>query len=224
MTDEVASAVLSGSTKTVETALELIRMLAPAAKNLLAGTASLGKKGVQKVISKATNNGAVSNARLIAEAEKAHCTILIVRALNPFFCHKFNIEKHQNYQYLEDSNKKFAYLIDDLHTEKAPDTAESHTEKVSLAKPEYDEKALADLDIPDDDEFMEVENMETETPKTTLDEEFSDDTSSSERLLYDDEPDFSDEELPNPDEMMSFDMSEMKEFGEDDFEMFSDSF
>ena len=150
--------------------------------------------------------------------------ILIVRALNPFFCHKFNIEKHQNYQYLEDSNKEYAYLIDDLRTEKAPDTAESHTEKVSLAKPEYDEKALADLDIPDDDEFLEVENMETETPKTTLDEEFSDDTSSSERLLYDDEPDFSDEELPNPDEMMSFDMSELKEFGEDDFEMFSDSF
>ena len=76
MTDEIASSVLSGSTKTVETALELIRMLAPAAKNLLAGTASLGKKGVQKVISKAINNGAVSNARLIAEAEKAHCTIL----------------------------------------------------------------------------------------------------------------------------------------------------
>lgn len=76
MTDEIASSVLSGSTKTVETALEIIRMLAPAAKNLLAGTASLGKKGVQKVISKAINNGAVSNARLIAEAEKAHCTIL----------------------------------------------------------------------------------------------------------------------------------------------------
>lgn len=44
--------------------------------------------------------------------------VLIVRALYPFFCHKFDIEKHQNYKYLEDSNKNYAYLIDDLHTEK----------------------------------------------------------------------------------------------------------
>ena len=176
-----------------------------------------------------SENNSIMGRELMTAGElktmKLDRCILIVRALNPFFCHKFNIEKHPNYKYLEDSNKENAYLIDDLHTEQSPNTAESHTEKVSLAKPEYDEKALADLDIPDDDEFLEVENMETETPKTTLDEEFSDDTSSSsERLLYDDEPDFSDEELPNPDEMMSFDMSELKEFGEDDFEMFSDSF
>ena len=142
--------------------------------------------------------------------------ILIVRALYPFFCHKFNIEKHPNYKHLEDSDKKNAYLIDDLHTEKAPDLFENYTEKVSLAKPEYDEKAITDLDFPDDDEFLEVENMETETPKITLDEEFSEEQqTSTDRLFTDEEPDFFDEELPNPDEMSAFDMSELSTFGEE---------
>ena len=137
--------------------------------------------------------------------------ILIVRALNPFFCHKFNIEKHPNYKYLEDSDKKNAYLIDDLHTEKAPDLFENYTEKVSLAKPEYDEKAIADLEVSDDDELMEAEEMET--PKITLEEEFE--QTSTDRLFTDEEPDFSDEELLNIDEMSAFDMSELSSFGED---------
>ena len=40
------------------------------------------------------------------------------------------IEKHVNYAYLEDSNEKYAYLIDDLHTEKAPDLTVNHIEKI----------------------------------------------------------------------------------------------
>lgn len=139
--------------------------------------------------------------------------ILIVRALYPFFCHKFNIEKHPNYKYLEDSDKKNAYLIDDLHTEKAPDLVENYTEKVSLAKPEYDEAAITDLEMPDDDELMEMADMET--PKLTLEEEFE--QTSTDRLFTDEEPDFSDEELPNPDKMTAYDMFEPAVFGEEDF-------
>lgn len=138
--------------------------------------------------------------------------ILIVRALYPFFCHKFDIEKHPNYKYLEDSDKKNAYLIDDLHTEKAPDLVENYTEKVSLAKPEYDEAAITDLEMPDDDELMEMADME---PKITLEEEFE--QTSTDRLFTDEEPDFSDEELPNPDEMTAYDMFEPAVFGEEDF-------
>ncbi len=139
--------------------------------------------------------------------------ILIVRALYPFFCHKFNIEKHPNYKYLEDSDKKNAYLIDDLHTEKAPDLIENYTEKVSLAKPEYDETAITDLEMPDDDELMEMTDMDK--PKITLEEEFE--QTSTDRLFTDEEPDFSDEELPNPDEMTAYDMFEPAVFGEEDF-------
>lgn len=139
--------------------------------------------------------------------------ILIVRALYPFFCHKFNIEKHPNYKYLEDSDKKNAYLIDDLHTEKAPDLIENYTEKVSLAKPEYDEAAITDLEMPDDDELMEMTDMDK--PKITLEEEFE--QTSTDRLFTDEEPDFSDEELPNPDKMTAYDMFEPAVFGEEDF-------
>lgn len=139
--------------------------------------------------------------------------ILIVRALYPFFCHKFNIEKHPNYKYLEDSDKKNAYLIDDLHTEKAPDLIENYTEKVSLAKPEYDEAAITDLEVPDDEELMEMADMDK--PKITLEEEFE--QTSTDRLFTDEEPDFSDEELPNPDEMTAYDMFEPAVFGEEDF-------
>lgn len=139
--------------------------------------------------------------------------ILIVRALYPFFCHKFNIEKHPNYKYLEDSDKKNAYLIDDLHTEKAPDLIENYTEKVSLAKPEYDEAAITDLEMPDDDELMKMTDMDK--PKITLEEEFE--QTSTDRLFTDEEPDFSDEELPNPDKMTAYDMFEPAVFGEEDF-------
>lgn len=134
-----------------------------------------------------------------------------VRSFFPFFCHKFNIEKHPNYKYLEDSDKKNAYLIDDLHTEKAPDLVENYTEKVSLAKPEYDEAAITDLEMPDDDELMEMADMDK--PKITLEEEFE--QTSTDRLFTDEEPDFSDEELPNIDEMSAFDMSELSSFGEE---------
>ena len=72
MADEVASAVLSAGTKSIETALELIRMLAPAAKNVLSKTAKKVGKGIESI----SNKGAVSNTMLVSEARKSQSTIL----------------------------------------------------------------------------------------------------------------------------------------------------
>jgi len=79
MTEEVASAVLSGSTKTLEAALEIIRMLAPGAKAFLSKVFNVGKFGVEKIgegVDKAISKGAISRARLIVEADKARSPIL----------------------------------------------------------------------------------------------------------------------------------------------------
>ena len=75
MTDEVASAVLSGSTKTLEAALEIIRMLAPGARAFLSKVGRLGKIGAEKV-DKAISKGAISRAKLIDEADKARSPIM----------------------------------------------------------------------------------------------------------------------------------------------------
>lgn len=79
MTDEIASSVLSGSTKAVETALELIKMLAPGAKNALSSVLKVGKTGAKAIfngVEKKINKGTISNAKLISEAEKAKCRIM----------------------------------------------------------------------------------------------------------------------------------------------------
>ena len=153
--------------------------------------------------------------------------VLIVRALYPFFCHKFDIEKHKNYPYLEDSNKKYAYLIDDLHTEKAPDMAEIQTETITPKQPDIiegdDEPAFSDIDIPDDEE----ENM------TTIDEEFDtqenavavaqhDKRSATEELFNEDEnlDLFDDDGVPE--DLLPIDLSAPKIIGEADFTDFED--
>ena len=154
--------------------------------------------------------------------------VLIVRALYPFFCHKFDIEKHKNYPYLEDSNPKYAYLIDDLHTEKAPDLGEIHTEKIEQKQPEVsegdDEKDISDIDIPDNEE----DNM------TNIDEEFDtneiaaalkqhEEQTAGEQMFNETEDlDFSDEEM-QPENLMPMDMSTPKVIGEADFAEIVDS-
>ena len=197
------------------------------ASTLEAISKSLGKETIDVVAHNRTKshrnpssseNNSIMGRELMTpdelETMKPNRCVLKVRSFFPFFCHKFNIEKHPNYKYLEDSDKKNAYLIDDLHTEKAPDLVENYTEKVSLAKPEYDEAAITDLEMPDDDELME---MAMDKPKITLEEEFEFEQTSTDRLFTDEEPDFSDEELPNPDEMTAYDMFEPAVFGEEDF-------
>lgn len=107
------------------------------ATTLEAISKSLGKETIDVVSQNRTRshkspstseNNSILGRELMTTDElkvmKPNECVLIVRALYPFFCHKFDIEKHQNYKYLEDSNKNYAYLIDDLHTEKAPDITE----------------------------------------------------------------------------------------------------
>ncbi len=105
--------------------------------------------------------------------------ILTVRAFHPFLCHKFDIEKHPNYKYLEDSDKKNAYLIDEVKTLEMPPIAyneDDHTEppedmsdmdrkiKKILDNSHMKEvsELVSDMDIPDDDFDIEVEIGEQE--------------------------------------------------------------
>ncbi len=130
--------------------------------------------------------------------------ILMVRAFHPFYCHKFDIENHPNYKYLEDSDKKNAYLIDEVKTLEIPSIAynpDDHIEKVDenenmseaekrileimeQAQMKEVSEILSETDIPDDDFDVEVEFGENEasagdTPRGEF-TEFGDDTDGEE--------------------------------------------
>ncbi len=109
--------------------------------------------------------------------------VLIVRALYPFQCYKYNIEKHPNYKYLEDSNKELAYLIDDLHTLKSPPPkADQYTEEIAADfEDDLDEKPMCDIDIPPD----EIEYGKEDIP---LEKEFQNEQKSVESAQASEEP------------------------------------
>lgn len=208
------------------------------ASTLEAISKSLGKETIDVVSQNRTRshkspstseNNSILGRELMTTDElkvmKPNECVLIVRALYPFFCHKFDIEKHQNYKYLEDSNKNYAYLIDDLHTEKAPDMTEIYSETVEpklVAQPADDEKDISDIDVPDEEDNM-----------TNLDEEFDtkeiaaalkqheEQTAGEEMFNENEELDFSDE--PVPEKLMPMDLSTPKVIGEADFREIVDS-
>ena len=208
------------------------------ASTLEAISKSLGKETIDVVSQNRTRshkspstseNNSILGRELMTTDElkvmKPNECVLIVRALYPFFCHKFDIEKHQNYKYLEDSNKNYAYLIDDLHTEKAPDMTEIYSETVEpkpAAQPVDDEKDISDIDVPDEEDNM-----------TNLDEEFDtkeiaaalkqheEQTAGEEMFNENEELDFSDEAVPE--NLMPMDLSTPKFIGEADFREIVDS-
>ena len=208
------------------------------ATTLEAISKSLGKETIDVVSQNRTRshkspstseNNSILGRELMTTDElkvmKPNECVLIVRALYPFFCHKFDIEKHQNYKYLEDSNKNYAYLIDDLHTEKAPDITEIYSETVepkTVAQPVDDEKDISDIDVPDEEDNM-----------TNLDEEFDtkeiaaalkqheEQTAGEEMFNENEELDFSDEAVPE--NIMPMDLSIPKVIGEADFNEIVDS-
>lgn len=208
------------------------------ASTLEAISKSLGKETIDVVSQNRTRshkspstseNNSILGRELMTTDElkvmKPNECVLIVRALYPFFCHKFDIEKHQNYKYLEDSNKNYAYLIDDLHTEKAPDMTEIYSETVEpkpVAQPVDDEKDISDIDVPDEEDNM-----------TNLDEEFDtkeiaaalkqheEQTAGEEMFNENEELDFSDEAIPE--NLMPMDLSTPKVIGEADFREIVDS-
>ncbi len=208
------------------------------ASTLEAISKSLGKETIDVVSQNRTRshkspstseNNSILGRELMTTDElkvmKPNECVLIVRALYPFFCHKFDIEKHQNYKYLEDSNKNYAYLIDDLHTEKAPDITEIYSETVEpklVAQPVDDEKDISDIDVPDEEDNM-----------TNLDEEFDtkeiaaalkqheEQTAGEEMFNENEELDFFDEAVPE--NLMPMDLSTPKVIGEADFREIVDS-
>lgn len=208
------------------------------ASTLEAISKSLGKETIDVVSQNRTRshkspstseNNSILGRELMTTDElkvmKPNECVLIVRALYPFFCHKFDIEKHQNYKYLEDSNKNYAYLIDDLHTEKAPDMTEIYSETVEpkpVLQPADDEKDISDIDVPDEEDNM-----------TNLDEEFDtkeiaaalkqheEQTAGEEMFNENEELDFSDEAVPE--NLMPMDLSTPKVIGEADFREIVDS-
>lgn len=78
MADEVASAVLSASTQSIEVMTELIKLLAPLAKDFLKGVKDLSVEGINTLggtIAAKLADGTVTNKALFAEAQKAECGI-----------------------------------------------------------------------------------------------------------------------------------------------------
>lgn len=202
------------------------------ASTLEAISKSLGKETIDVVSQNRTRshkspstseNNSIMGRELMTPDElkvmKPNECVLIVRALYPFFCHKYNIEKHPNYSYLEDCNPKYAYLIDDLHTEKVPDTIENYSENIPKKEID-DEQPITDIDVPDEPE-------EEENNKMTIEDEFAEITpeekrSAAEELFSESEEfDFTDDETV-PTDLIPLDMSEEKIIGEADFMEFED--
>ena len=209
------------------------------ASTLEAISKSLGKETIDVVSQNRTRshkspstseNNSILGRELMTTDElkvmKPNECVLIVRALYPFFCHKFDIEKHQNYKYLEDSNKNYAYLIDDLHTEKAPDMTEIYSETVEpklVAQPADDEKDISDIDVPDEEDNMTNLDEEFDTKEIAAALKQHEEQTAGEELFNENEDlDFTDDE-PVPENLMPMDLSTPKVIGEADFREIVDS-
>lgn len=147
------------------------------ASTLEAISKSLGKETIDVVSQNRTRghksnssseNNSIMGRELMTTDElktmKPQNCVLIVRAFYPFFCTKFNIEKHPNYKYLEDSNKAFAYEIDNLHTLTSPDNEAAMSEEIT----EKDR-----VDIPTIDEEEDKMTAEKEIPTEKINEDLS---------------------------------------------------
>lgn len=140
--------------------------------------------------------------------------VLMVRAYYPFFCHKFKIENHPNYKYLEDSNPDYAYEIDSLHTEKMPLQKELHVDVINPADMagewKEEEQMQTDWDFPDDempdeDEF-DPEAELAEQNGGLITEKPTDEVTASQRFFYADDELNDLDELPE--DIVPYDMSE----------------
>ena len=201
------------------------------ASTLEAISKSLGKETIDVVSQNRTRshkspstseNNSILGRELMTTDElkvmKPNECVLIVRALYPFFCHKFDIEKHKNYPYLEDSNPKYAYLIDDLHTEKAPNMLENYTETIPPKTATGDEEqAIADIDVPDEEDNMSIEDeFDKDEIAAALKEHESRDVI-DEMFEENKNLDFTDDDSV-PDNLIPMDLTAPKTIGEPDFE------
>ena len=133
--------------------------------------------------------------------------VLMIRQKHPFFCHKYDIEQHPNYRYLEHSDKTRAYLIDDLQTEQMSNQKDLKFETIEADEwknaVEDTEPMMSDIDIPDDDEpdiepKAEFGNYGEEIAEEKIMEE-----KTSTQKLFDLEDDFENvDELPDDVELI----------------------
>ncbi len=192
------------------------------ASTLEAISKSLGKETIDVVSQNRTRshrspstseNNSIMGRELMTTDElkvmKPNQCVLIVRAFYPFFCHKFDIEKHPNYVYLEDSNRNYAYEIDDLHTEKMPNQKELHTDTIKpdeITDNEWKEEEImiTDMDIPEDELDPETEIAEQYNSEFLAEKPLDDRTAS--QKVFDLSDDLKDvDELP--DDIVPYDMS-----------------
>ena len=198
------------------------------ASTLEAISKSLGKETIDVVsqnrtrshISPSTSeNNSIMGRELMTTDElkvmKPNQCVLIVRAFYPFFCHKFDIEKHPNYVYLEDSNSNYAYLIDDLHTEKMPNQKELHIDTIQpneIKESEWreEEPMITDVEVPDDELDPETEMAEqAENTDTVFITEKATDERTASQKYFDINDDLEDvDELP--DDIVPYDMAALE--------------
>ena len=201
------------------------------ASTLEAISKSLGKETIDVVSQNRTrshrNNSSSENNSIMGrelmtpdelKVMKPMECVLMVRAFYPFLCHKFDIEKHPNYKYLEDSNREYAYKVDKIETQSMPDNAELHTEQLEpkdrISIPDIEEdKMTAEIDIPED----EIENINVNN-NVSIDDEFEPDSTPSEKLFQMDS--MEDEELPDDLQVLNLDKPTV--ITEDDFADFED--
>lgn len=201
------------------------------ASTLEAISKSLGKETIDVVSQNRTRshkspstseNNSILGRELMTTDElkvmKPNECVLIVRALYPFFCHKFDIEKHKNYPYLEDSNPKYAYLIDDLHTEKAPNMLDNYTETIPPKTAAGDEEqAITDIDVPDEEDNMSIEDEFDENEINAALKEHENRDEIGEMFEEKEKLDFTDDDSV-PDNLIPMDLTTPKVIGETDFE------
>lgn len=94
-----------------------------------------------KSSSSSTNDGILGRELMTVDELKVmkdeEC-ILFVRGIAPFFSKKFVIEKHLNYSRLEDSNKKYAYGMENITTIKNEKLTDQEEEEL-MSEPVEDE-------------------------------------------------------------------------------------
>ncbi len=149
-------------------------------------------------------NNAIQGRELMTQDELSvmpidRCVVM-VRAFYPFYCHKFDIEKHKNYPYIEDSNKAYAYIVEDKaktiqmpeieynvadHYAEAENNDEAVSDIVNVLNNDIKEadEIMADIDIPEDDE-----EWLNETDSSAFDDEFEEFEEFNQISDFEDEP------------------------------------
>jgi type IV secretion system protein VirD4 len=128
--------------------------------------------------SSSTNDGILGRELMTVDELKVmkdEDCILFVRGLYPFFSKKFKIEKHNNYKYLEDSDRKNAYEIsylqteqfkepeyEDINREPEDENPELNAEIQAEIQKEFDDKKISEQDI------LETVDIEEHIPSEIL--------------------------------------------------------